>query len=77
MKSKIFAKISELFGERESYQPSKNKTENVNNTPNTEEFEHCVICGELTCVPISMPIDCRENYEIGIGQLCAKCKRKL
>ncbi len=48
----------------------------MNNTPNTEEFERCVMCGELTCVPISMPIDWRENYEIGMGQICAACAKK-
>lgn len=48
----------------------------MNNTPNTEEFERCVLCGELTCIPISMPIDWRENYEIGCGQVCAECAKK-
>lgn len=41
-----------------------------------EEFERCVICGKLTCIPISMPVDWRENYEIGIGQICAECAKK-
>lgn len=48
----------------------------MNTTPNTEEFERCVMCGKLTCVPISMPIDWRENYEIGCGQVCAECAKK-
>lgn len=48
----------------------------MNNTPNTEEFERCVMCGKLTCVPISMPVDWRENYEIGCGQICAECAKK-
>ena len=48
----------------------------MNNTPNTEEFERCVVCGALTCVPISMPVDWRENYEIGLGQICAECAKK-
>ena len=48
----------------------------MNNTPKTEEFERCVMCGRLTCVPISMPIDWRENYEIGCGQICAECAKK-
>ncbi len=41
----------------------------------TEEFEHCVICGEVTSVPVSMPIDWREDYIIGCGQLCAECAK--
>jgi len=38
-----------------------------------EQFERCIMCGALTCIPISMPIDWRENYEIGCGQLCSEC----
>lgn len=34
------------------------------------------MCGALTCVPVSMPIDWRENYEIGCGQICAACVKK-
>ena len=41
-----------------------------------EEFERCVICGQSTCIPISMPVDWRENYEVGCGQLCAQCAKK-
>ena len=48
----------------------------MNNIPKTEEFERCVMCGKLTCIPISMPVDWRENYEIGCGQLCAECAKK-
>ena len=48
----------------------------MNNTTKKEEFEHCVVCGVLTRVPISMPIDWRENYEIGCGQLCDECAKK-
>lgn len=41
-----------------------------------EEYERCIMCGELTCIPVSMPIDWRENYEIGMGQVCAECAKK-
>ena len=75
MKSKIFAKISKLFGAT-PYQRSKKEVDSVNNTPKTEEFERCVMCGALTCIPVSMPIDWRENYEIGFGQVCAECAKK-
>ena len=71
MKSKIIAIISQFFG---GY--TEKKAESVNNTPNTEEFERCVMCGALTSVPISMPVDWRENYEIGLGQICAACAKK-
>ena len=41
-----------------------------------EEFERCIMCEKLTCIPISMPVDWRENYEIGLGQICAECAKK-
>ena len=77
MKSKIFTKISQFFGGGGTpYQRSKKEADIVNNTPNAEEFERCVMCGALTCVPVSMPVDWRENYEIGCGQICAACAKK-
>lgn len=76
MKLKIFTKISRFFERSTPDQHSEKDTESVKNTPNTEEFERCIICGELTCVPISMPVDWRENYEVGMGQICAACAKK-
>ena len=48
----------------------------MNTRHTVEEFERCVMRGALTCVPISMPVDRRENYEIGLGQICAACAKK-
>ena len=76
MKFKIFTKISQFFWGDTPYQHSKKEADSVNNTPNTEEFERCVMCGALTSVPISMPVDWRENYEIGLGQICAECAKQ-
>ncbi len=75
MKSKILIQFSHFFG-CTPCQHSKKEAESVNNTPNTEEFERCIMCGELTCIPVSMPVDGRENYEIGMGQICAACAKK-
>lgn len=75
MKLKIFTKIPQFFWGT-PYQHSKKEAESVNNTSNTEEFERCVMCGALTCIPAAMPIDWRENYEIGVGQVCAECAKK-
>ena len=75
MKLKIFTKISQFFGGT-PYQRPEMEADSVNNIPNAEEFERCVVCGALTCVPISMPVDWRENYEIGLGQICAECAEK-
>lgn len=41
-----------------------------------EEIERCIICGELTGIPVSMPIEWRENYVVGCGQICAECAKK-
>lgn len=76
MKHKIFTKISNISGGN-SFLPLKKEADSVKKASVTEEFERCVMCGDLTCVPISMPVDWREDYEIGIGQLCIECKRKL
>ena len=74
MKFRIFTKISQFFGGGTPYQHSKKEADGVKEALNTEEFERCVMCGPLTCVPISMPVDWRENYEIGCGQMCRVCK---
>ena len=42
-----------------------------------EELDICVICGAITDVPLSKPIDNREFYEVGCGQLCRNCYIKL
>ena len=56
---------------------SKKLSDNANNTSVLEEFERCVMCGELTPIPVSMPVEFRENYELGCGQLCNACQRKM
>ena len=48
----------------------------VRQTDKAEEFERCIICGELTNVLVSTPVDWRENYEVGIGQICTDCANK-
>ena len=45
--------------------------------PHAEKYERCVLCGAITTIPISTPVDQRENYEIGMGQLCADCASTL
>jgi hypothetical protein len=37
------------------------------------EFEKCVLCEEQTDVPKNLPIELREHYVEGAGQLCPKC----
>ncbi len=39
----------------------------------SERFEDCVICGTKTDVAFYTPVDFRENYIVGCGQLCNKC----
>ncbi len=72
---KIFTNISCFFRDIFSRRTPNGQNE-VKIDEKTEEFEHCVICGKLTRVPISMPIEWRENYEIGMGQICAECARR-
>lgn len=42
-----------------------------------EEYEKCVMCGEQTNVLSSTPIEQRECFEVGCGQLCLNCFLKL
>lgn len=78
MKQKIFAEITHLFEKKDpSCQPPEAKAETTTDSPDTEEFERCILCGRLTDIPVSMPIDLRENYEIGCGQVCISCMQKL
>ena len=76
MKCKILIKIARFFKHGTSNRRCHKDVNDVKSVPSTEEFERCVICGKLTCIPISMPVDWRENYEIGLGQICAECAKK-
>ena len=76
MKTKIFDRISKFFTKPTIYHRCKKEIYSLKKGSATEEFERCVLCGKLTCIPISMPVDWRENYEIGCGQLCVECAKK-
>ncbi len=41
------------------------------------EYENCIICRCQTAVDINSPIDSREHYVVGLGQLCEKCYNNL
>lgn len=69
---KLFNRISE-FLKKENAPVADPTTE----TEKPEEFERCVICGALTSIKVNTPIELRNNYEIGFGQLCADCKKKF
>jgi len=71
-----------IRGLKESFEPFNckfldEKVKRVNKFEKKEEYERCVMCGRLTDVPTSMPIDWRENYEVGIGQFCYECVKKI
>ena len=76
MKFKKLKKFFRFFGKATPRRHSEKKENGSESGPEPEEFERCVMCGELTCIPVSMPVDWRENYELGFGQICAKCARK-
>lgn len=69
-------KVSEFF-ERLRCRPAKTEADGANKSVQNEEYERCAMCGELTAIPISLPINFRENYEIGFGQICDSCKAEL
>lgn len=39
--------------------------------------ERCALCGRNTGIPVICPIDRRDYYVEGAGQLCRKCWQKL
>lgn len=43
---------------------------------NLEEYEVCVMCGAITHIPTSMPLQMRTGYLSGAGQLCIECADK-
>ena len=40
-------------------------------------YEKCVLCGAETKIPVTTPIEEREDYIQGCGQLCTPCRRKI
>ena len=44
-----------------------------NNHPIIKKTEKCILCGKDTGIPFSAPIDSREYYIVGCGQLCKDC----
>lgn len=48
----------------------------MSEAPIKEDYERCILWGQVTCIPVSMPIDWRENYEVGLGRVCAECAKK-
>ena len=45
--------------------------------PLEPEYERCVLCGRCTDVPISLPVDERDCFLPGAGQLCRQCYAQL
>ncbi len=75
MKDKISTKFTQFFGSTPCQQSEK-EMESGTFTSEAEGFERCIMCGVVTAVPVSMPVDWREDYEIGCGQLCDVCAKK-
>lgn len=42
-----------------------------------ESYEECILCGTLTEVKKSEPIEFRDGYIQGAGQLCPKCQLEV
>ena len=56
---------------------SRKNTSQKKISPDKSGFERCVMCGEITTVPFSMPVMFRECYEVGCGQFCGNCYKNL
>jgi len=56
------------------------KDRNIKNNlkeQNNEEYEICISCKEVTDVRKDTPIEFRNLYIIGAGQLCRHCYHEL
>lgn len=40
-------------------------------------YERCVLCGKTTDILLSLPIDLRDYYVEGCGQLCRDCWQRV
>ena len=52
---------------------TKNEGDTLENGLPANSMEICVLCGKQLDVPILKPIELRESYIIGCGQLCRDC----
>lgn len=62
----LFDKLKSKFNKTADKQP-----------PNESIFETCVCCGKKISVQKDTPIEKREYYLSGAGQLCSDCYAKL
>ncbi len=76
MKMGIFERLSRIFRCEACNRHTEEASKGIKEIADTEGYEYCVMCGDLTDVPMARPVDCRENYIVGCGQLCPKCARK-
>ena len=55
--------------------PKNKKEYEIKKANICEEYERCIICGQTTSIPVSLPITRRQNYQVGCGQLCKNCAK--
>jgi len=49
----------------------------MKDTLNKKEMDNCVSCKKETKYQKNLPIDYRENYVEGAGQLCEECYNEI
>lgn len=52
-------------------------TKHFSKKTNTSSYELCVLCNKITSVSKDTPIESRDYYIIGAGQLCSECYQKV
>lgn len=77
MKLNIFKNLFGFFSFSSLKKFFLDKCSKHRNTTKAEQFERCILCGILTDIPISTPLEFRENYEVGCGQMCYDCHQML
>lgn len=55
----------------------KNRAQNIGRESSLRQREYCVLCHEDTGYTADVPIEKRQYYYEGCGQLCLDCYRKI
>lgn len=55
----------------------KFKKPNLHHPDNENKIEYCVLCHKPLDIPWSTPIELREHFICGCGQLCEDCYKEI
>lgn len=66
-----------IYANTRFYGGEMEKTDDKQNFAQAEQEEKCVVCYGKTGYKFGVPIDERQFYFAGVGQLCEKCYAEI